>query len=178
MDGSKRSTKSNAFFTGFGKYKRIALFDTLIENHTIPELVSILAHEIGHYKKNHIWKLYALSIATTGLMLYLLSRLINSPELFQALNIANPSIYVSLIMAGLLFGPLGSLIGIIANYFSRQFEYEADHFAVKKYGHNKAFISALKKLSVSNLSNLTPHKLKVLTEYFKSVLIQTTQFIV
>jgi STE24 endopeptidase len=165
MDGSKRSTKSNAFFTGFGKYKRIALFDTLIEKHTVPELVSVLAHEIGHYKKNHIWKLYSISVASTGLMLYLLSRLINSQELFNALNVEQESIYMSLIMAGLLFGPLGSIIGIIANYFSRQFEYEADAYAVTKYKHPKAFIDALKKLSVSNLTNLTPHPLKVVVDY-------------
>lgn len=165
MDGSKRSTKSNAFFTGFGKYKRIALFDTLIEKHTIPELVSVLAHEIGHYKKNHIWKLYGLSTVTTGLMLFLLSRLINSPELFDAINVEQESIYVSIAIAGLLLGPLGSLIGIFANYFSRQFEYEADAYAVNKYKHEKAFVDALKKLSVSNLTNLTPHPLKVLVDY-------------
>lgn len=165
MDGSKRSTKSNAFFTGFGKYKRIALFDTLIEKHTVPELVSVLAHEIGHYKKRHIWKLMLLSIVSMGIMLYLLSRLIGEPSLPIALNFDNNSVYLSLVAASLLFSPLGTILGIVANYFSRKYEYEADEYAVKKYKHKQAFITALKKLSVSNLSNLYPHPLKVIVDY-------------
>lgn len=165
MDGSKRSTKSNAFFTGFGKFKRIALFDTLIEKHTVTEMVSILAHEIGHYKKHHIIKMILMSVISTGIMLYLLSRLIGSQELFEAIRVENNSVYMSLIIVGILFGPLSLLIGIISNYFSRQFEYEADEYAVKKYKHKEAFVNALKKLSVNNLSNLTPHPLKVLVEY-------------
>lgn len=165
MDGSKRSTKSNAFFTGFGKFKRIALFDTLIKNHTVPEIVAVLAHEIGHYKKKHIIKIYLLSFLAMGLSLYLFSKFINSPEIFFAIKVQTPSIYVSLLIFGLVFGPISSVFGIVENYFSRKFEYEADSFAIKKYGHNKSFIYALKKLSATNLSNLTPHRLKIIMDY-------------
>lgn len=165
MDGSRRSTKSNAFFTGFGKFRRIALFDTLIEKHTTDELVSVLAHEIGHYKKKHIIKTMLISIGTTGLMFYILSNFINNPALFTAFKMSNVSVYASLVFFGFLYTPINMIFSVIGSIISRKHEYEADKFAVDTYKKPKAFIDALKKLSVDNLSNLTPHPLKVFLDY-------------
>ncbi len=165
MDGSKRSTKANAFFTGIGKFRRIALFDTLIKNHTTEELVSVLAHEIGHYKKKHILQHLIIGILTTGTMLFIISLLINNPDLFGAFGISQTSIYASFIISALVVTPLFSFIEIFRNFLSRKNEYEADQFAVETYGKKAAFLSALKKLSKSHLANLTPHPLKVLMEY-------------
>lgn len=165
MDGSKRSSKSNAFFTGFGKFRRIVLFDTLIERHTIDELVSVLAHEIGHYKKRHIFKMLIVSIFTSALMFFILSKFINNPGLFSAFKMENLSIYASLVFFGFIYAPLSFLISVWGNIESRKHEYEADSYAVQTYHKPQEFIKALKKLSVDNLSNLTPHKLKVFLEY-------------
>lgn len=165
MDGSKRSTKSNAFFTGLGKFRRIVLFDTLIKKHTIEELVTILAHELGHYKKRHILKSAVISILTTGLMFYILSLFINNKELFDAFKMKETSIYASLIFFGFLYSPIEMILSIFSNMLSRKHEYQADAFAVKTYPKPDAFVAALKKLSVENLSNLTPHPLKVLLSY-------------
>lgn len=165
MDGSKRSTKSNAFFTGFGKFRRIVLFDTLIEKHSINELVSILAHEVGHYKKKHIFKHMVLFFLNTGLMFYVLSFFINNQGLFAAFKMDNISIYASLIFFGFLYEPINLVISILGNVLSRKYEYESDAFAADTYGNPESMISALKKLSVDNLSNLTPHPLKVFLEY-------------
>ena len=165
MDASKRSTKSNAFFTGFGKFRRIALFDTLIERQTVEELVSVLAHEIGHYKKKHITKGILLSIGTTGLLFLLLSFFINNAGLFEAFRMQETSVYASLIFFGFLFSPIQFFLSIVTHRLSRKYEYEADAFAIETYKQPEAFINALKKLSVDNLSNLTPHPLKVFLEY-------------
>ncbi|MCQ9205805.1 MAG: M48 family metallopeptidase [Omnitrophica bacterium] len=165
MDGSKRSTKSNAFFTGFGKYRRIVLFDTLIKNHTVSELVSVLAHEIGHYRKKHIIKSIAISIATSGIMFFILSLFINNPELFAAFKMENISIYASLFFFGFLYTPINMVFSLLSGMLSRKHEYEADYYAVSTYKNPQAFIAALKKLSVDNLSNLTPHPLKVFLHY-------------
>jgi STE24 endopeptidase len=165
MDGSKRSTKSNAFFTGFGKFRRIALFDTLIEKHTTDELVSVLAHEIGHYKKKHILKGLLLSILTTGLMFYIMSFFINNQGLFAAFKMENLSIYASLVFFGFLYSPINMIISIIGSILSRKHEYEADRFAIETFKKPQAFIDALKKLTVDNLSNLTPHPAKVFLSY-------------
>ena len=165
MDASKRSTKSNAFFTGFGKYRRIVLFDTLIEKHTVDELLSILAHEMGHYKKKHILKSILLSIATTGVMFYILSLFINNKSLFAAFQMENISIYASLFFFGFLYTPLSIIISIGGKILSRKHEFEADAYASKTYKSPEAMISALKKLTVDNLSNLTPHPLKVFISY-------------
>jgi STE24 endopeptidase len=165
MDGSRRSAKANAFFTGFGKFRRIALFDTLIEKHTVPELVSVLAHEIGHYKKKHIFKSIIITIITSGVMFYILSIFINNPDLFAAFKMENTSIYASLFFFSFLYTPVNMFISIFSNILSRKNEYEADRYAVQTYKASDAFISALKKLSVSNLSNLTPHPLKVFFDY-------------
>jgi STE24 endopeptidase len=165
MDGSKRSTKSNAFFTGFGRFRRIVLFDTLIEKHTVDELVSILAHEIGHYRKKHILKSILISILTTGLMFFILSLFLNNKELFAAFGMQEISIYASLFFFGFLYAPIEMVVGILGNILSRRHEYEADAYAVKTTHKPKAMITALKKLSVDNLSNLTPHPLKVFLGY-------------
>ncbi|MDB4444548.1 M48 family metallopeptidase [bacterium] len=165
MDGSKRSTKSNAFFTGFGRYRRIVLFDTLIEKHTVEELVSILAHEMGHYKKKHILKSMLISILTTGLMFYILSLFINNRQLFAAFKMEETSIYASLFFFGFLYTPIEMILSIFGNMLSRRHEYDADDYAVKTYGKPESMIEALKKLSVENLSNLTPHPIKVLLSY-------------
>ena len=165
MDGSKRSTKSNAFFTGFGKFRRIALFDTLIEKHSVEELVSVLAHEMGHYKKKHILKTIVLSILTTGLMFYILSLFINNTELFAAFKMQETSIYASLFFFGFLYVPVEMILSIFGNALSRRHEYEADAYAVETYRKPESMILALKKLSTDNLSNLTPHPLKVFLSY-------------
>jgi STE24 endopeptidase len=165
IDASRRSTKSNAFFTGFGKFRRIALFDTLIQKHTTDELVSILAHEIGHYKKKHFIKGVILSIATCGLMLFILSFFMKNHGLFNAFKMRNISIYASLIFFGFLYSPINLFFSVFSNIFSRKHEYEADAFAVSTYKKPDAYILALKKLSVDNLSNLTPHPMKVFFDY-------------
>jgi STE24 endopeptidase len=165
MDASKRSTKSNAFFTGFGKFRRIVLFDTLVKKHTVDELVCILAHETGHYKKKHIFKSMLMSIMTTGLMFLLVSFLINNKGLFSAFKMQNTSIYASLIFFAFLYAPINMVISIFGKMLSRRNEYEADAYAVATYGKPESMISALKRLTVDNLSNLTPHPLKVFLSY-------------
>ncbi len=165
MDGSRRSTKSNAFFTGFGKFRRIVLFDTLIEKHTTDELVSVLAHEIGHYKRKHIIKTMIMSIGTTGLMFFILSFFLNNEGLFNAFKMEHVSVYASLVFFGFLYTPINMIFSILSSIISRKHEYEADRFAVTTYKKPEAFINALKKLSVDNLSNLTPHPLKVFLGY-------------
>ncbi|MCF8081594.1 MAG: M48 family metallopeptidase [Deltaproteobacteria bacterium] len=165
MDGSKRSTKSNAFFTGFGRFRRIVLFDTLVQKHTTDELVSILAHEMGHYKKRHILKSLFISILSTGLMFFILSLFINNRALFDAFQMDHVSIYASLFFFGFLYTPIDMILSIFGNLLSRKHEYEADRFAVDTYGKPRSMIQALKKLSVDNLSNLTPHPLKVFLSY-------------
>ena len=165
MDGSRRSTKSNAFFTGFGKFRRIVLFDTLLEKHSVEELVSVLAHEMGHYKRKHILKSILISILTAGLMFFILSMFLNNRELFAAFKMDNTSIYASLFFFGFLYTPIEMILSIFGNILSRRHEYEADDFSVETYGEPDAMIAALKKLSVENLSDLTPHPLKVFLSY-------------
>jgi STE24 endopeptidase len=165
MDGSRRSTKSNAFFTGFGRFRRIVLFDTLIARHTVGELVAVLAHEMGHYKKRHILKYIIMSVLSTGLMLFILSRFINNPGLFTAFRMEHLSVYASLIFFAFLYAPIAMLISVFTNILSRKHEYGADSYAVATRGDADDMINALKKLSVDNLSNLTPHPLKVFLQY-------------
>lgn len=165
MDGSKRSTKTNAFFTGFGRFRRIVLYDTLVEKHTVKELVSILAHEMGHYKKKHILKSIGLSILSTGLMFGILSLFLNNRGLFAAFKMQEISIYASLLFFGFLYSPIQMGLSIFGNMLSRRHEYDADEYAVKTYNASASMIVALKKLSVENLSNLTPHPLKVFLSY-------------
>lgn len=165
MDGSKRSAKSNAFFTGFGRHRRIALFDTLIEKHTVPELVGVLAHEIGHYKLKHILKSMLLGIVHAGVMFFLLSFFLASPGLYAAFGLGEPSLYAGLVFFGLLFTPLEMAIAPFMQYLSRCHEYQADRFAAEHTGNPDALAAALKKLSVTNLANLTPHPFYVVLHY-------------
>lgn len=177
MDGSKRSTKSNAFFTGFGKFRRIVLFDTLIEKHSVDELVSVLGHEMGHYKKKHILKSMLISILTTGLMFFILSLFINNRGLFSAFQMEKTSIYASLFFFAFLYVPISMIFSILANVLSRKHEYEADAYVVSTYRKPEAMITALKKLSVDNLSNLTPHPLKVFLQYSHPPILERVQAI-
>jgi len=157
MDGSKRSSKSNAFFTGFGRHRRIVLFDTLIAKHSVEELVSVLGHEMGHYKMRHILKMMTIGILQTGILLFLMSLTINTPALFEAFYVNQPSVHAGLVFFGLLYAPLDFFMGMIVQRISRIHEYAADRFAAETTGNAGAMIEALKKLSVHNLSNLSPH---------------------
>lgn len=165
MDGSKRSSKSNAFFTGFGKNKRIALFDTLIEKHTTDELVAVLAHEIGHYKKKHIVKNMVISILHTGVIFGLLSIFLQVEALFDAFFMEEMSVYAGLLFFGLLYSPVETILGIVMQLLSRKHEYEADEFAAKTIREKEEMVNVLKKLSKDNLSNLTPHPFYVFLNY-------------
>jgi STE24 endopeptidase len=162
MDGSRRSGKSNAFFTGFGKNKRIALYDTLIEKQTTPEMIAILAHEIGHYRLKHVPQGIAIGVLHSGVLLFGMSLLIGSRGLFDAFYMQNGSVYAGFFLSGLLFAPAEFVFSLFLNALSRRNETRADRFAADTTGDPEALVSALKKLSVDNLSNLTPHPLSVL----------------
>lgn len=164
IDGSKRSSKANAYFSGFGSEKRITLFDTLINDLTNEEIVAVLAHEVGHYKKKHIIFNLITSIILTGFTLYLLSLFINSPLLSQALAVSEPSFHIGLIAFGVLYSPISAITGLIMNYISRKFEYQADNYAKETFAANP-LVSSLKKLSKNSLSNLTPHPAYVFYHY-------------
>ncbi|HJN43134.1 MAG: peptidase M48 [Acidobacteria bacterium] len=161
IDGSRRSAKANAFFTGFGSRKRIALFDTLIEKQTTPELVAIVAHEVGHYKRRHILKNLVIGLAHTGALFWLLSLFLDRQGLFDAFGVPEPSVHAGLVFFGLLFTPIELVLSIVVNRFSRRYEFEADAFAADTTGTGESLITALKTLSADNLSNLTPHPLQV-----------------
>ena len=165
MDGSRRSAKSNAFFTGFGRHKRIVLFDTLIEKHTIAELVAVLAHEMGHYKKKHIRRTIIMGILQMGVMFYLLSLFISYQGLFDAFYMDHKSVYAGLIFFGMLYSPIDFLTGIFMNMLSRKNEFEADGFAAVTTKDSHSMIDVLKKLSVHNLSNLIPHPFYTFLNY-------------
>jgi len=161
MDGSRRSSKSNAFFTGFGRHRRIVLFDTLIARHTTAELVAVLAHEMGHYQMRHILKMMVVGMVQTGIMLFLMSRIILAPALFEAFYVKEPSVYAGLVCFGILSAPLDFFLGLAVQAISRRHEYAADRFAAATTGRVGPMIDALKKLSVHNLSNLRPHPVHV-----------------
>ena len=165
MDGSKRSTKSNAFFTGFGKRKKVALFDTLIANHTVPELLGVLAHEIGHYKKKHIPQMMVFGIVSTGFMFFLAGVFMKNADLHAAFGVEQVSVYASLLFFSLLFSPLQKVLGVLSAIWSRKNEFEADAFAAQTTGSALPLVSALKRLSKDNLSNLTPHPFYVFLNY-------------
>jgi STE24 endopeptidase len=165
MDGSRRSSKSNAFFTGFGKHKRIVLLDTLIKQHSISELIAILAHEMGHYKKRHMMQNLVIGILQMGIMLYLLSIFISYQGLFDAFFMSQKSIYAGLIFFALLYSPLDFIVSICMHMLSRKNETIADHFSAETTGNPSAMITALKKLSVGNLTNLQPHPFYVFLNY-------------
>jgi STE24 endopeptidase len=177
MDGSKRSSKSNAFFTGFGNNKRIALFDTLIAQHTVQELVAVLAHEVGHYKKKHIIQGVIIGIVHTGIIFFLLSLFLGSSGLFQAFYMRQESIYAGLLFFGLLYTPIELILSIVMHMVSRKNEYEADRFAAETIAEPSNLVDALKKLSATNLSNLTPHPFFVFLNYSHPPLLPRIQAI-
>ena len=156
IDGSKRSTKANAYFSGFGKQKRVTLYDTLINKLNDNQIIAVIAHEIGHYKKNHIIFNITFSIIQTGLMLYILSLLINMPIFSEALGIQNHSFHIGLITFSFLYTPVSEIFSLVNNIFSRKFEFQADNYAKQTF-ESKYLIEALKILSKDSLSNLTPH---------------------
>jgi STE24 endopeptidase len=174
IDGSKRSTKANAYFTGLGPKKRIVLYDTLIKELTTDELVAVLAHEIGHYKKKHTVTGLIMSVLQMGIMLYLLSLFISNPQLSSALGVNKPVFYIGLTAFGLLFTPISMLTGFVMNIISRKNEFEADNFAAKNF-NAESLVSALKKLASNNLSNLTPHPFYVKINYSHPPLLQRVQ---
>ena len=164
INGSLRSKKANAFFSGFGKNKKIVLYDTLIKNHTVDELVAVLAHEIGHYKLNHIKTNMAISVITTGFMLFILSNFIFNSQVSYALG-GNVSFrHLEIFAFFIIYSPVSSLISILMNIKSRKNEYEADEYAVKNF-NKKPMLDALKRLSKDNLTNLTPHPLYEFLNY-------------
>ena len=177
IDGSKRSTKANAYFTGFGKKKRIVLYDTLINDLETDEIVAVLAHEVGHYKKNHVIFNMIASILLTGVTLFILSFFIDSKLLANALSVPEPSFHIGLIAFGVLYSPISDITGLVMNYISRKFEYQADNYAKNKY-NAQALISSLKKLSKNSLSNLTPHKAYVVMNYSHPTLLQRVENLV
>ena len=161
IDGSRRSTKANAFFTGFGKRKRVALFDTLVAQHPVEELVAVVAHEIGHYKKGHILQGLVLAILQSGVVFYLLSLFLGRAELFAAFGVAQPSTHAGLIFFSLLYTPLELVLSLGMQAFSRRNEFQADAYARATTGEAERLVSALKGLSADSLANLTPHPLYV-----------------
>ena len=171
IDGSKRSTKANAYFSGFGPKKRIVLYDTLQKELSEEEIVAVLAHEIGHYKKKHVLLTLLFSVLTTGIMLFLLSVVVNSPSLSQALGSQNSSFHLGLIVFGILYSPLSLVIGLLTNWISRKNEFAADNF-VKENFKPEILSEALKKLSVKNLSNMLPHPAYVFFHYSHPPLLQ------
>ena len=171
IDGSKRSTKANAYFSGFGSQKRITLFDTLINDLETDEIVAVLAHEVGHYKRKHIIFNLTSSILLTGFTLFILSLFIKSSILSEALGVAIPSFHIGLIAFGILYSPISEFTGLIMNYVSRVFEYQADNFAKETFAA-KPLITSLKKLSKNSLSNLTPHPGYVFMHYSHPTLLE------
>ena len=172
IDGSRRSTKANAFFTGFGKRKRVALYDTLIEKHSTDELVAIVAHEIGHYKCGHILKGMLLGILQSGVVFFLLSVFISHPGLFEAFGLERVSAYAGLVFFGMLYSPIDLLLSFGMQAFSRRNEFEADAYARETTGSGERLVSALKALSADSLSNLTPHPLYVKLHHSHPPLVQ------
>ena len=165
VDGSRRSSKANAFFTGFGTNKRIGLFDTLVDDYSVQEVVAVVAHEVGHYKKQHIVKSMVLSVAHLGVMFWVLSFFLQQEALFTAFFVTEPSVYTGLLFFGLLFTPVELVLSVLLNVFSRKNEFEADEFSAMTTGDGESLVRALKKLSADNLSNLTPHPVDVFLHY-------------
>ncbi len=171
MDGSKRSAKANAFFSGIGKKKKIVLYDTLINNHSKDELVAVLAHEVGHFKKKHIVWSYLISITQVFFVLFVLSKMVFNENLSIALGGSQQAIHLNLIAFGILFSPISGITGLLMSMLSRKNEFEADAFAKETFDGN-ALSNALKKLSVDSLSNLYPHPVYVFFHYSHPPLLQ------
>ena len=171
IDGSKRSTRANAYFTGLGSKKRIVLYDTLIADMTVDEVVAVLAHEVGHYKKRHVIQGLILGLLQTGLLLFLFSIVVANPMVGQALGVETPSFQIGLVAFSLLYAPFSMVTGWFMNHLSRRNEFAADEYAAIHFGA-EPLISALRKLSVKNLSNLTPHPVYVFFNYSHPPLLQ------
>ena len=165
MDGSKRSGHSNAYFSGIGKTKRIALYDTLLQNQSNEEILAVIAHEVGHYKCKHIQKNIIIGVIQSGITLYFMSFFLRNPDLFSVFKMENLSIYGSLIFFGILYAPIDIFTRFLFNYLSRKHEFEADKFSAKTTKKPMHLISSLKKLTLQNLSNLNPHWLNVWLNY-------------
>ncbi len=173
MDASKRSTKLNAFFSGMGKVKIIGLYDTLIEKLNTKEIVAVLAHEVGHYKRKHIFTMFLFSQVQTLIMFSLMGWLLSNPNLSAALGSKIPSFHLSMLAFFLLFIPVSTVLGLINNSFSRHNEYQADQYSIETYpGAVEYMYSALKKLSVNSLSNLNPHPVYVAVHYSHPPILQ------
>ena len=172
MDGSRRSTKANAFFTGFGRNKRIALFDTLIAQHGTQELVAVIAHEVGHYKKRHVLQGLVLSVVHMGVLFYLLSQFLTQEGLFAAFGVAEPSVYAGLVFFGLLLTAVETALSVGLQALSRGHERQADAFAAETTGHPEAMVTALVTLARSTLTNLTPDPFYVLLHYSHPPLVE------
>ncbi len=174
IDGSKRSTKANAYFSGFGREKRITLYDTLINDLEEDEIVAVLAHEVGHYKLRHIIYNMVATVITTGFTFWLLSLFVGNATLSEALGVSQPSFHIGLIAFGVLYTPISEITGLFMNYISRKFEFQADDYAKTTYAASP-LISALKKLSKNSLSNLTPHPAYVFMYYSHPTLLKRFQ---
>lgn len=174
IDGSKRSTKANAYFSGFGSQKRITLYDTLINDLETDEIVAVLAHEVGHYKRKHIIFNLLSSILLTGFTFWILSLFVSLPIFSEALNVSIPSFHIGLIVFGILYSPISEITGLLMNIVSRKFEYQADNYAKETFAA-KPLITSLKKLSKNSLSNLTPHKAYVFMHYSHPTLLKRVQ---
>jgi STE24 endopeptidase len=177
MDGSRRSSKSNAFFTGFGRNKHIALFDTLMANHSVSELIAILAHEIGHFKKKHVIQGMIASILHAGILFFLLSLFLGNGKLFQAFSMEHVSMYAGLVFFGLLYTPVELVLSLLLNLLSRHNEYQADRFAAQTIPKPEMMTSALKTLAAHNLSNLRPHPFHVFLNYSHPPLLERVRAI-
>ena len=171
IDGSKRSTKANAYFSGFGREKRVTLYDTLIKDLEEEEIVAVLAHEVGHYKRKHIIFNLTASVLVLGFTLFILSLFINNPEVSKAIGVSQPSFHAALIGFGILYSPISGLTSLVMNFLSRKFEYQADDYAKNTFAA-MPLITSLKKLSKNSLSNLTPHPAYVFMHYSHPPLIQ------
>jgi STE24 endopeptidase len=165
IDASRRSTKANAFFTGFGRTKRLALFDTLAEKLTVPEVVVVVAHEIGHFKRRHVLKGTALGVLHSGVLLFLLSIFLDQPGLYRAFGIEQQPVYAGLVFFAFLYTPVGRVLSIALNALSRRYEYQADRFAARATGRPEDLATAVTKLAADHLTNLTPHPLKVMLDH-------------
>jgi len=174
IDGSKRSTKANAYFSGFGREKRITLYDTLINDLEEDEIVAVLAHEVGHYKLRHIIYNMVATVITTGFTFWLLSLFVGNATLSEALGVSQPSFHIGLIAFGVLYTPISEITGLFMNYISRKFEFQADDYAKTTYAASP-LISALKKMSKNSLSNLTPHPAYVFMYYSHPTLLKRFQ---
>lgn len=172
IDGSRRSTKGNAFFAGFGRNKRIALFDTLIEKHPQAELLAVLAHEIGHFKRGHIVQRLALAVVQLAVIFLLMGTVLRNPGFHAAFGLEQPVLWLGFVFFMILFEPAQTVLGVLSGLWSRQHEYEADAYASHATGGPADMIAALKRLARESLANLTPHPLTVFLHYSHPPMIQ------